>query len=147
MSGLEGVDSRIAGRYNVYDAWSRCGPWFVAPAKTTSQRERQRASNELFLCEARRCPVALDLPNIDHLRQNVSLLLARGALDVALDQHRYDDCLFAEEVLVTVLRGIERTPGYKIGEARPRLEGIEPFQNHLVDRGSQAGGEVFGVSV
>jgi len=23
------VDSLIAGRYNVYDAWSRCGPWFV----------------------------------------------------------------------------------------------------------------------
>ena len=106
-----------------------------------------RGSNELFSCESTRCSVALCLLNIDHHRHLVGLSLARGALDVVRDEHGHDDCLFAEEVIVIVLRGILRTHRSKICKARPRLEGREPFRLEIVDRGSQDAGEVSRVRV
>ena len=82
---------------------------------------------------------------MNHRRHIAGLSLARSAFDVVRDEHGHDDCLFAEEVIVIVLRGILRTHRSKICKARPRVEGREPFQNEIVDRGSQDGGEVFRV--
>ena len=85
-------------------------------------------------------------PNVDHTWKVDRLRLRCGALGVAFDEDGYDDCFCPEEVLVTVLcRGSTR--GCQIREARPSLEGSEPFQNHVVDCGLQAGGEVLRVRV